>query len=53
MTGPEQDPRAEFQELCNALRNDDARNQMICTHVVRDVLQLSSGTVDIAKMDLC
>jgi hypothetical protein len=34
MTGPEQDPRAEFQELCNALRNDDARNQMICTDVV-------------------
>jgi superfamily II DNA or RNA helicase/very-short-patch-repair endonuclease len=34
ITGSEQDPRTEFQELCNALRNDDARNQMICADVV-------------------
>src|SRR5215470_16495982 len=34
MTGSEQDPRLEFQELCNALRNDNARNQMICADVV-------------------
>jgi superfamily II DNA or RNA helicase/very-short-patch-repair endonuclease len=30
----EQDPRIEFQELCDALRNDDARNQMICADVL-------------------
>ncbi|MBV8212079.1 MAG: DEAD/DEAH box helicase family protein [Verrucomicrobia bacterium] len=34
ITGSEQDPRTEFQELYNALRNDDARNQMICADVV-------------------
>ena len=33
ITGSE-DPRTEFQELYNALRNDDARNQMICADVV-------------------
>ena len=27
---PEQDPRIEFQQLYDALRNDDIRNQMIC-----------------------
>ena len=34
IAGSEQDPRTEFQELYNALRNDDARNQMICADVV-------------------
>ena len=34
ITGSEQDPRTEFQELYNALRNDDARNQMICSDVI-------------------
>jgi len=34
MIGSEEDPRIEFQELCDALRNDDARNQMICADVV-------------------
>jgi superfamily II DNA or RNA helicase/very-short-patch-repair endonuclease len=30
ITAPEQDPRIEFKELCDALRIDDVRNQMIC-----------------------
>jgi hypothetical protein len=34
MIASEQDPRIEFQELCKALKNDDARNQMICADVV-------------------
>ena len=34
MIASEQDPRIEFQELYDALRSDDARNQMICSDVV-------------------
>ncbi|HYZ73866.1 MAG TPA: DEAD/DEAH box helicase family protein, partial [Chthoniobacterales bacterium] len=34
ITAPEEDPRVEFQMVCNALRNDDARNEMICADVV-------------------
>jgi very-short-patch-repair endonuclease len=34
MVASDQDPRIEFQVLCDALRNDDARNQMICADVV-------------------
>ena len=31
---PEDDPRLEFQRLCEALRNDDSRNEMICADVL-------------------
>jgi superfamily II DNA or RNA helicase/very-short-patch-repair endonuclease len=31
---PVDDPRIEFQRLCEALRNEDARNQMICADVL-------------------
>jgi very-short-patch-repair endonuclease len=31
---PDPDPRAEFHQLYEALRNDDKRNQMICADVV-------------------
>ena len=31
---PEDDPRIEFHRLCEALRNDDARNEMICADVL-------------------
>ena len=31
---PEDDPRMEFHRLCEALRNEDARNEMICTDVL-------------------
>lgn len=34
IAAPEEDPRVEFQMVCNALRNDDARNGMICADVV-------------------
>jgi len=34
---PESDPRAEFQRLYEALRNDDARNKMICDDVLSAV----------------
>jgi superfamily II DNA or RNA helicase/very-short-patch-repair endonuclease len=31
---PEDDPRIEFHRLCEALRNEDARNAMICADVL-------------------
>ena len=31
---PEDDPRFEFQRLCESLRNDNARNEMICADVL-------------------
>jgi superfamily II DNA or RNA helicase/very-short-patch-repair endonuclease len=31
---PEDDPRLEFHRLCEELRNDDARNEMICADVL-------------------
>jgi very-short-patch-repair endonuclease len=31
---PEEDPRIEFHKLCEALRNEDARNEMICSDVL-------------------
>jgi superfamily II DNA or RNA helicase/very-short-patch-repair endonuclease len=31
---PEDDPRMEFNKLCQALRNEDARNKMICADVL-------------------
>jgi superfamily II DNA or RNA helicase/very-short-patch-repair endonuclease len=31
---PEDDPRLEFHRLCEALRNEDARNEMICADVL-------------------
>jgi superfamily II DNA or RNA helicase/very-short-patch-repair endonuclease len=31
---PEDDPRMEFHRLCEALRNEDARNEMICADVL-------------------
>jgi hypothetical protein len=31
---PEDDPRIEFHRLCEALRNEDARNEMICADVL-------------------
>ena len=34
MAAPDQDPRVEFQLVCDGLRNDDARNGMICADVV-------------------
>jgi len=34
---PDPDPRAEFHQLYEALRNDDKRNQMICADVVSAV----------------
>jgi superfamily II DNA or RNA helicase/very-short-patch-repair endonuclease len=34
MAAPDQDPRVEFQLVCDGLRNDDARNEMICADVV-------------------
>jgi superfamily II DNA or RNA helicase/very-short-patch-repair endonuclease len=33
-TDPEENPRAEFQRLCESLRNDAARNEMICADVL-------------------
>nr|WP_202797536.1 DEAD/DEAH box helicase family protein [Chthoniobacter flavus] len=33
----EDDPRMEFQRLCENLQNEDARNEMICADVVRAV----------------
>src|SRR3984893_5253209 len=33
-TDPENDPRLEFHRLCEALRNEDARNEMICADVL-------------------
>jgi hypothetical protein len=33
MTDLEDDPRFEFHKLCEALRNDEARNKMICDNV--------------------
>ncbi|MBV8141599.1 MAG: DUF559 domain-containing protein [Verrucomicrobia bacterium] len=33
-TEPEDDPRFEFQKLCEDLRKDDARNEMICADVL-------------------
>jgi superfamily II DNA or RNA helicase len=34
MTDPEDDPRFEFHKLCEALRNDEARNEVICADVL-------------------
>jgi superfamily II DNA or RNA helicase len=34
MTDPEDDPRFEFHKLCEALRNDEVRNEAICADVV-------------------
>ncbi len=34
---PEDDPRMEFHRLCEALRNEDARNEMICADVLSAV----------------
>src|SRR5205814_6773829 len=34
---PDPDPRAEFHSLCEALRSNDARNQLICADVVSAV----------------
>ncbi len=34
---PDPDPRAEFHSLCEALRSNDARNQMICADVLSEV----------------
>jgi superfamily II DNA or RNA helicase len=31
---PEEDPRMEFHRLCESLRNEDARNEMICADVL-------------------
>lgn len=39
------DPRAEFHQLYEALRNDDKRNQMICADVVSAVIQGRSPLV--------
>ena len=36
-TAPDEDARIEFHTLCEALRNDDARNQMICADVLSAV----------------
>ena len=36
---PEDDPRVEFHKLCEALRNEDARNEMICGDVLSAVLE--------------
>jgi len=36
-TEPEENPRAEFQRLCETLRNDVARNEMICADVLAAV----------------
>jgi superfamily II DNA or RNA helicase/very-short-patch-repair endonuclease len=33
-TEPKNDPRLEFHRLCEALRNEDARNEMICADVL-------------------
>ena len=41
----EPDPRAEFQQLYEALWNDDKRNQMICADVVSAVNQGRSPLV--------
>jgi superfamily II DNA or RNA helicase/very-short-patch-repair endonuclease len=45
MIASEPDPRFEFQDLCNALRDDDARNQMICIDVVNALNEGRSGLV--------
>ena len=37
MAAPDPDPRAEFHQLYEALRNDDQRNQMICSDVVNAI----------------
>ena len=42
IAAPEEDPRVEFQVVCDALRNDDARNEMICADVV-DTLTEGKG----------
>jgi superfamily II DNA or RNA helicase/very-short-patch-repair endonuclease len=34
---PDPDPRAEFHSLCEAVRSNDARNQLICADVVSEV----------------
>ena len=34
ITAPEENPRVEFQIVCDAIRNNDARNAMICADVV-------------------
>jgi superfamily II DNA or RNA helicase len=34
---PEDDPRKEFHRLCEALRNEEARNEMICADVLSAV----------------
>jgi superfamily II DNA or RNA helicase len=34
MEPPDQDSRAEFHKLYEALRNDDARNELICTDII-------------------
>ena len=42
---PDPDPRAEFHQLYEALRNDDKRNQMICADVVSAINQGRSPLV--------
>jgi len=42
---PSPDPRSEFHQLYEALRNDDKRNQMICADVVSAVNQGRSPLV--------
>jgi superfamily II DNA or RNA helicase len=37
MEDPEDDPRMEFHRLCEALRSEDARNEMICADVLAAV----------------
>jgi superfamily II DNA or RNA helicase len=34
IVAPDEDARIEFHGLCEALRNDDARNEMICADVI-------------------
>jgi superfamily II DNA or RNA helicase/very-short-patch-repair endonuclease len=45
LVDPEQDPRAEFHKLYEALQLDDARNQMICDDVVLVVQERRSPLV--------
>jgi superfamily II DNA or RNA helicase len=42
---PEDDPRFEFHKLCEALRNDEARNEVICADVLGAVSEGRSPLV--------
>ncbi|MDB6065222.1 MAG: UvsW helicase [Pedosphaera sp.] len=42
---PAPDPRAEFQELYEALQNDDKRNRMICADIINSINEHRSPLV--------